>query len=228
MNTEIAEIRDGLARDIHDEALLARLRAFPDEFQIRKNREDTPCHFSTLVLSRQPDFAGQTSGIQEVFDAFNLKHGLNYICLFLPKFHPELNFIERCWSQLKYYVKALSSGTIEQLLCSIGETPPTESPDAGTKLGKAWDFVSIDKVRGFSRTCWHYCMAYQQRLSIVEANYYIKKFRRHRCYTKSADLSMDRYMTTDAELQATMATQSRTGAAEEAERIANDDLEGNG
>jgi hypothetical protein len=84
----------------------------------------------------------------------------------------------------------MSDGTIDTLLKSIGRdriTAPGPN-DVVNKdnpqdfLGKAWDFVTILKIISFSRTCWHYCLAYAQNLSIVEANYFMKKFRQHRCF----------------------------------------------
>jgi hypothetical protein len=92
-----------------------------------------------------------------------------------------------------------SDGTLPRLLTSLGSTPQYEGATAGTLLGKAWDFVTIEKIRGFSRTCWNYCSAYHRKLDIVTANYYMRKFRRHRCYNKTIDLSLDNYMALDAE-----------------------------
>jgi hypothetical protein len=57
------------------------------------------------VLGRQKDFLKQKSGIEEPYDAYNLEHGTQHRCLFLPKFHPELNYIESYWGRMKYYVR---------------------------------------------------------------------------------------------------------------------------
>ena len=44
---------------------------------------------------RQQDFLSQKTVIEEVFDKYNAEHGTKHRCIFLPKFHPELNYIER-------------------------------------------------------------------------------------------------------------------------------------
>ena len=175
-------------------------------------------------MASQPDFAEQKSGVVEVFEKFNIDNGVAYICMFLPKFHPELNFIERCWSQLKYYSKAMSDGTIDTLLRSIGRdrfTAPGPNDEFLVNkdnpedfLGKAWDFVTITKIRSFSRTCWHYCLAYDQKLSIVEANYFMKKFRQHRCFTKSIDMSIDAYFAGNDEFRNNILSREREGEEE--------------
>ena len=58
----------------------------------------TPCCLEFL-LSEQPDFQAQQNAIQELI----FPRGHN--CTFLPKYHPELNFIERYWSRVKWYAR---------------------------------------------------------------------------------------------------------------------------
>lgn len=67
------------------------------------------------ILHAQPDFIGQKSGIEEVYEAFNHEHHTEYKCIFLPKFHPELNPIERCWNIMKRFVRKNNDGTITTL-----------------------------------------------------------------------------------------------------------------
>ena len=52
------------------------------------------------VLAKHPDFRDEKNMIQTML----IKEG--HIPIFLPKFHPELNPIERVWAQLKRYTKA--------------------------------------------------------------------------------------------------------------------------
>ena len=49
-----------------------------------------------VLLSEKADFKEQQNAIQELV----LSRG--HFCIFLPKFHPELNFIERYWSRVKW------------------------------------------------------------------------------------------------------------------------------
>src|ERR1700720_3006644 len=50
------------------------------------------------LLSQQPDFLEQKSSVQEVIEA------AGHLCIFLPKFHCELNFIEFFWGAVKKYL----------------------------------------------------------------------------------------------------------------------------
>jgi len=51
------------------------------------------------LLSQQPDFLEQKSSVQEVIEA------AGHLCIFLPKFHCELNFIEFFWGAVKKYLR---------------------------------------------------------------------------------------------------------------------------
>ena len=50
------------------------------------------------ILEQQPDFLEQKSLVQETIKA------AGHLCLFFPKFHCELNFIEYFWAQVKKYL----------------------------------------------------------------------------------------------------------------------------
>ena len=62
-------------------------------FRCPPGRTDCCVH---RTLYSQPDFQGVTSLLEEHCG----EHGFNV--LFLPKFHPELNFIEQCWGRAKW------------------------------------------------------------------------------------------------------------------------------
>ena len=51
------------------------------------------------ILKLQPDFHDQKSLVQEVIEA------AGHLCIFLPKFHCELNFIEFFWGAMKKYLR---------------------------------------------------------------------------------------------------------------------------
>ena len=57
----------------------------------------TDCCARWLLL-QQPDFLEQKSSVQEVIEA------AGHLCIFLPKFHCELNFIEFFWGAVKKYL----------------------------------------------------------------------------------------------------------------------------
>jgi len=50
------------------------------------------------ILGNQPDFKAQKSLVQEVIES------AGHLCIFLPKFHCELNFIEYFWAVVKKYL----------------------------------------------------------------------------------------------------------------------------
>ena len=43
-----------------------------------------------------------------------------HYCIFLPKYHPELNFIERYWSRVKWYARQKCDQTIKGPLIGRG------------------------------------------------------------------------------------------------------------
>ena len=51
-------------------------------------------------ISGHPDFKNEKTKIEHFLN------GKGYGCIFLPKFHCELNSIERCWGQAKRYTRA--------------------------------------------------------------------------------------------------------------------------
>nr|GAT43958.1 predicted protein [Mycena chlorophos] len=73
-----------------------------------------------------------------------------HICLFLPKFHCELNPIEMVWAELKRYFRDHADGTF---------------PKAKKLVPKGLDRISIDTIRRFFRHCNRYRSAYQLGLN---------------------------------------------------------------
>lgn len=53
------------------------------------------------ILFNQPDFKAQRPAIQELIES------RGHICIFYPKYHCELNFIEQIWGKAKYYYRML-------------------------------------------------------------------------------------------------------------------------
>jgi hypothetical protein len=178
-NKEMKKLRADFRENPSDAVLLQKICDAPDVFEIRDARDATHCACSCCALTDQDDFKNQASAIEEFFE------GTKHKCVFLPKFHPELNFIERSWSAVKRYIRANCDGTIAALVDSLG------SP--GDRLGPAFMHMTIAQLRRYSRTCWHYCMAYEKELDFVEADYFMKQFRRHRNYSKHIDMSLDDY-----------------------------------
>jgi hypothetical protein len=60
--------------------------------------DETAC-CAKRILKLQPDFKGQKSFVQEVIEA------AGHLCIILPKFHCELNFIEYFWGAVKCWLR---------------------------------------------------------------------------------------------------------------------------
>ena len=95
------------------------------------------------TLSQHADFRFEKSDIEK----FLLKRG--HIPTFLPKFHPELNPIERVWAQLKRHTRAHCNYTIRSLRVNIPN---------------AFDSVTIDNIRNHFRKVRHFMFGYLEGL----------------------------------------------------------------
>ena len=65
------------------------------------------------ILEREPDFKSQKSLVQEVIEA------AGHLCIFLPKFHCELNFIEFFWGATKKWLRDHCDYTFETLKANL-------------------------------------------------------------------------------------------------------------
>ena len=77
--------------------------------QCKKCPDDDVACCAKWILERQPDFRAQTSLVQEVIEA------AGHICLILPKFHCELNFIEYFWGAVKRWLREHCDYTFKTL-----------------------------------------------------------------------------------------------------------------
>ena len=128
--------------------------------------DQVPCCLEFL-LSEQADFKEQQNAIQELV----LSRG--HFCIFLPKFHPELNFIERYWSRAKWYARQFGDGTIKGL-----------KAQADVAMTMSSETCDLALMRRYSRTAWRWVDAYHRGLDGVLANYAVRKSKSHRCVTE--------------------------------------------
>jgi hypothetical protein len=112
-----------------------------------------------VALHAQPDFASQKNRLQEVIEA------ARHMCIFYPKFHCELNFIESFWGETKRYSRLHCDYTFK----GLKEIVP-----------QALDSVSLTKIRRFARCSARYMSAYEIGLSGKAAIFAVKKYRSHR------------------------------------------------
>ncbi len=72
-------------------------------------------------------------------------HRKGHGCLFLPKFHCEINPIEKCWSQAKRYTRARTNYTVMKLRTLV--------PDG-------LDSAKVENIRNYFRKTRHYMYGY--------------------------------------------------------------------
>jgi hypothetical protein len=107
------------------------------------------------ILDLQPDFALQKSLVQEVIEA------AGHLCIFLPKFHCELNFIEFYWGAVKKYLREncdYSFNTLKQ------------------NMPLALASVSVSTIRKWEHRMIRWMEAYEGGLSAKNAQIQVKKF----------------------------------------------------
>ncbi|TFY70750.1 hypothetical protein EVG20_g2243, partial [Dentipellis fragilis] len=95
------------------------------------------------ILESQPDFKEQKSLVQEVIEA------AGHLCIFLPKFHCELNFIEYYWGASKKWLRDHCDYTFE----TLKENVP-----------KALESVSVATIRRWEHRTWRFVDAYGEGL----------------------------------------------------------------
>jgi len=127
------------------------------------------------ILECQHDFQAQKSLVQETIE------GAGHLCIFLPKFHCELNFIECFWGKAKKYIRDNCDGTFETLK---------------KNLPLALQSVQLSTIR-----LWEHCMhqwmnAYRARLDTKAAQIQVrefssKRYKSHRRVPKAVAQSLD-------------------------------------
>ncbi|KZV96441.1 hypothetical protein EXIGLDRAFT_609191, partial [Exidia glandulosa HHB12029] len=110
-------------------------------------------------LSLQKDFLAEKAKIQHYIE------GRGHFCMFLPKFHCELNPIEMVWSNAKQKFRAEADGTF---------------PKAKALVPKCLDAVSTTVIRHYFRRIYRYMDAYRKGLNAKQAAHAVKKYRSHR------------------------------------------------
>jgi hypothetical protein len=107
------------------------------------------------ILELQPDFQQQKSLVQEVIEA------AGHLCIFLPKFHCELNFIEFFWGVVKKYLRDNCDYTFD----TLKENMP-----------KALASVPLNTIRRWEHRMYRWMEAYRSGLATREAQFQVKRF----------------------------------------------------
>ncbi|RIB14252.1 hypothetical protein C2G38_2195671 [Gigaspora rosea] len=96
------------------------------------------------IIASQPDFIAQKSAIVELIES------AGHICIFYPKFHCELNFIEMYWGAAKNYARKHCDYTWAGLQ---------------TTIPQALDSVDTITIRKFAQKSWRYMELYREGLT---------------------------------------------------------------
>jgi transposase len=161
-----------------DDVLLLSLLSLPLAAHVLDFARQLPCNCAKCTLAEQWDFKSQKSGLEEVYMRHNQVHGTQHMCRFLPKFHPELNPIERVWSRMKLYTRKYNTGKLDDLARHMTE-------------GLAEGNLPVALVRKYIRLVTAYYMAYRDNMDIVEADKWIRKHRSHRGHSNKMDSGLE-------------------------------------
>jgi len=132
----------------------------------KKEQPDT-CTCAKCVLSRNSDFEEQLNMVDEIIATYNKEHGTSHKAIILPKYHCELNPIERCWARLKWYLREHCSYDFEGLKEAIKE-------------GLSEHNIPLELIRKYALKSWAYIEAYSNNLDILKAHDFVKKQKKHR------------------------------------------------
>jgi hypothetical protein len=124
------------------------------ELDSKCDPEATNC-CATWILSLQPDFQEQKSLIQETIEA------AGHLCIFLLKFHCELNFIEFFWGAVKRYLREHCDYTYDGLRANIP---------------KALASVELSTIWKWEHHMIQWMEAYREGKGAKEAQIQVKKF----------------------------------------------------
>jgi hypothetical protein len=159
-------------------AKLTALLQYPTSEELVEQVSAVPCTCVDCVLSDEDDFKNQPSGLQEIYDKHNQQYGTKHKCIFLPKFHPELNPIERCWSRMKHHVRQVNNGTIVTLREAMAQGLSSEN-------------LPLSTIRKYCRFVHCYYEAYELGLDIVRAEKWLRQRRSHRGYAPNMDSRLE-------------------------------------
>ena len=137
-----------------------------------------PCNCPRCALMKQDDFKNQKSGLEEIYISHNTMYNKNHQLKFLPKFHPELNMIERVWSRMKWYLRKHADGTLEKLKELM-------------KKGLSEENLPLSLIRKYCRLLTAYYIAYIEGKDIIEADAWIRKHRSHRGHSELMDKRLE-------------------------------------
>ena len=112
------------------------------------------------ILSQCQDFKQQKSQLQILIEQ------RGHICDFLPKYHPELSALERCWGMSKRWLRRVCRYSYDNLVKKV--------PTSLIKM------QSLKTIRNFFRKCRDYQKAYSLGLKGLDVGVQLKIYKSHR------------------------------------------------
>lgn len=113
----------------------------------------------TRILSEEEDFKSERSALETLHEKYGAQ------CLFLPKFHCELNPIEMVWGHAKRYCRKHCDYSF---------------PHLKDRVPEALDAIPIATIRRFIRLSDRFVNIYQKGLTGRFANFAARKYTSHR------------------------------------------------
>jgi hypothetical protein len=123
--------------------------------QCKECPDDSTTCCAKRILERQPDFKAQKSLVQEVIE------NAGHICIILPKFHCELNFIEYFWGAVKRWLREHCDYTFR----TLQQNMPIALASVGKLLIRKWQNRMLRWVD-----------AYKDGLSSKDAQMHVRAF----------------------------------------------------
>ena len=112
------------------------------------------------ALASQPDVRVPVKSLLE--EAINAR---GHLCIFLPKYHCELNFIEMLWCRAKQHQRN------ECLTSTVGQE---------ANVRRWLSMVTLDELRKYERRCARFMSFYRLGCSVHLAHYAARKYKGHR------------------------------------------------
>ena len=122
------------------------------------------------LMGLQPDFQEQKSSLADLVER------AGHLADFYPKYHCELNFIERVWAETKGIVRKECLFNFPKMKTQVSETVKS---------------IPIHHVRRYYRRAFRYLDAYYQGLNGPMVEWAVKRYRGHRKVKKGLDDFVD-------------------------------------
>ena len=130
---------------------------------------DEKCFGRERSIYKWHESSRDEAGAPQVCDGVPLVEELvterGHMCLFIPRFHCELNPIKRCWCHVKKYIRAHSNSSIIRLWRIIPEGLASVAPEM---------------IARFFRTCGDYEKAYREGNTCTRVDEVVKEYKSYR------------------------------------------------